>query len=73
MLLTSGLKGYIDKPGYYFADITLRKLQELDVLLMVHGWRQYDLSQLISGKMKSYFNSQLKKSCYYKDRFVLLY
>ena len=53
MLLTSGLKGYIDQPGYYFADITLRKLQELDVLLMVHGWRQYDLSQLISGKMKS--------------------
>ena len=69
MLLTSGLKGYIDKPGYYFADITLRKLQELDVLLMVHGWRQYALSQLISGN----FNSQLKKSCYYKDRFVLLY
>ena len=45
MLLTSGLKGYIDKPGYYFADITLRKLQELDVLLMVHGWRHC----LISG------------------------
>jgi len=28
---------------------------------MVHGWRQYDLSQLIPVKMKSYFNSQTEK------------
>lgn len=50
MLLTSGLKGYIHQPGYYFADTDVRKLQELDVLMMVHGWRQYDMSQLTSGK-----------------------
>ena len=61
MLLTSGLKGYIDKPGYYFADITLRKLQELDVLLMVHGWRQYDLSQLISGKNEKLLQQSAEK------------
>ena len=48
MLLTSGLKGYIHQPGYYFADITPNKLQELDMLLMVHGWRQYDMSKLIT-------------------------
>ena len=48
MLLTSGLKGYIHQPGYYFSDITPGKLQELDILLMVHGWRQYDMSQLIA-------------------------
>ena len=48
MLLTSGLKGYIHQPGYYFSDITPGKLQELDMLLMVHGWRQYDMSQLIA-------------------------
>ena len=61
MLLTSGLKGYIDKPGYYFADITLRKLQELDVLLMVHGWRQYDLSQLTSGKNEKLLQQSAEK------------
>lgn len=61
MLLTSGLKGYIDQPGYYFADITLRKLQELDVLLMVHGWRQYDLSQLISGKNEELIQQSAEK------------
>lgn len=61
MLLTSGLKGYINKPGYYFADITLRKLQELDVLLMVHGWRQYDLSHLISGKKEELLKQSAEK------------
>ena len=50
MLLTSGLKGYIRQPGYYFADTDLHKLQALDALLMVHGWRQYDMSQLTSGR-----------------------
>lgn len=49
MLLTSGLKGYIHQPGYYFTDITMRKLQELDALLMVHGWRQYDMSVLTAS------------------------
>ena len=51
MLLTSGLKGYIHQPGYYFAHTDLRKVQELDALLMVHGWRQYDMSRLISGQL----------------------
>lgn len=49
MLLTSGLKGYIHQPGYYFSDASLGRLQELDALLMVHGWRQYDMSLLTSA------------------------
>ena len=53
MLLTSGLKGYIDQPGYYFADITLRKLQELDVLLMVHVGVNMTYHNLFPAKMKS--------------------
>lgn len=47
LLLTSDLKGYIHQPGYYFADITPQKLDELDILLMVHAWRKYDMSQVI--------------------------
>lgn len=48
LLLTSELKGYIHQPGYYFANITARKIQELDLVMMIHGWRQYDMSALIA-------------------------
>ena len=48
LLLTSDLKGYIHQPGYYFASPSPQKQTELDVLLMVHGWRKYDMSQAIS-------------------------
>ncbi len=50
LLLTSDLKGYIHQPGYYFAGTSLQKQAELDILLMVHGWRKYDMSQLIGTK-----------------------
>lgn len=46
LLLTSDLKGYIHQPGYYFSETTSRKLEELDVLMLVHGWRKYDMSLL---------------------------
>ena len=45
LLLTSDLKGYIHQPGYYFESPSPRKQIELDVLLMVHGWRKYDMEQ----------------------------
>lgn len=47
LLLTSDLKGYIHQPGYYFTESSLRKQKELDILLMVHGWRKYDITQQI--------------------------
>ena len=47
LLLTSDLKGYIHQPGYYFTEASPRKQKELDILLLVHGWRKYDMSQLI--------------------------
>ena len=48
LLLTSDLKGYIHQPGYYFSSPSPRKQTELDILLLVHGWRKYDISQAIS-------------------------
>lgn len=44
LLLTSELKGYIHQPGYYFAENSFRRLRELDILMLVHGWRKYDMS-----------------------------
>lgn len=50
LLLTSDLKGYIHQPGYYFAETSLKRQTELDILLMVHGWRKYDMEQLIGKR-----------------------
>lgn len=49
LLLTSDLKGYIHQPGYYFVDHSPRRRVALDILLMIHGWRKYDISQAISA------------------------
>lgn len=49
LLLTSDLKGYIHQPGYYFANNSPRRRVALDILLMIHGWRKYDISQAISA------------------------
>lgn len=43
LLLTSDLKGYIHQPGYYFADTSPQRLRKLDLLLLIHGWRKYDM------------------------------
>ena len=44
LLLTSDLKGYIHQPGYYFAGQSRDRKQALDLLMLVHGWRKYDLA-----------------------------
>lgn len=50
LLLTSDLKGYIHQPGYYFVNVSTKKQEELDILMMVNGWRKYDMEQLIGVK-----------------------
>lgn len=50
LLLTSDLKGYIHEPGYYFADRSPERQRELDVLMLIHGWRKYDMATLIGAK-----------------------
>lgn len=48
MLLTSDLKGYIHQPGYYFANNSPRRRIALDILLLIRGWRKYDMQSIIS-------------------------
>lgn len=48
LLLTSDLRGYIHSPGYYLADQSIRRKAELDVLLLVRGWRQYDMENWLN-------------------------
>lgn len=50
LLLTSELKGYIDRPGFYFRENTARSRMLLDQLMLVRGWRRYDMQALIGRK-----------------------
>ena len=41
-LLSSDLKGFIEKPAYYFNPENKDRLRDLDLLCMVQGWERYD-------------------------------
>lgn len=41
LLLSSDIKGYVEEPNYYFHDITPKKLQDVDILMMTQGWRRF--------------------------------
>ena len=45
-LLTPYLKGYIEKPSYYFNNTDRKKLIELDLLLLTQGWSKYDWNDI---------------------------
>lgn len=54
MLLGSELKGFIENPGYYFEADDSTHRADLDLLMMVQGWRRYkwtDLSGISSFKL----------------------
>ena len=44
LLLSSELKGYIDHPAYYLQDPVA-----MDLLMMTHGWRRYNIPEAAKG------------------------
>lgn len=51
LLLSSDLKGYIHRPGYYFAEQTAGRRKMLDILLLIRGWRRYNMRQVIGAEV----------------------
>lgn len=51
LLLTSELRGYIETPGYYFTDNNNETDSHLDLLMLVQGWRRYDISDILQEKI----------------------
>jgi len=47
MLLTSQIKGRVFHPFYYFADTTDEIRQNLDLVMLTHGWRKYNWDKLV--------------------------
>lgn len=46
--LTSDLKGYIEEPGYYFKDSLAETKKNLDLLMMVNGWRRFTWADVLA-------------------------
>jgi len=53
ILLTSDLRGYIEKPNYYFNKIDDTKLADLDVLMLTQGYRRFSYSNILADKYPS--------------------
>ncbi|HEY2580500.1 MAG TPA: TonB-dependent receptor plug domain-containing protein, partial [Mucilaginibacter sp.] len=48
LLLTSDLKGYIEKPNYYFAHDSKETRADLDALMLTQGYRRFAWKQLLN-------------------------
>lgn len=48
MLLSSELKGYIEKPGYYFEPGNKNAQADLDLLLLTQGYRRFEWKQIMN-------------------------
>jgi hypothetical protein len=41
LLLSGNLKGYIEDPNYYFTNVNRKKLEDLDLVMLTHGYRGF--------------------------------
>jgi len=48
ILLTSDLKGYVEKPNYYFANVNNETRGNLDALMLTQGYRRFVWKQLLA-------------------------
>lgn len=53
LLLCGDIKGFINNPAYYFSNNSDSIAQQLDLVMLTHGWRKYDWASIANGKMPS--------------------
>lgn len=51
LLLTSELKGYVEKPNYYFNKTNEKKLADLDLLMLTQGFRRFNYKDIMEDKL----------------------
>ncbi len=50
LLLTGDLRGYVKDPYYYFQNNSDTLSQQLDLVMLTHGWRRFKWEDLARGK-----------------------
>jgi len=50
LLLTGDLKGKVYDPAYYFSNSSDSIQQQLDLVMLTHGWRRFDWKKVVQGK-----------------------
>lgn len=51
LLLTSDLKGRVNNPWYYFQNNEVSLSNDLDLVMLTHGWRRYNWQGIVSGEL----------------------
>ena len=69
LLLQSDLRGFIENPSYYFRNRTPKTLKALDELILVHGWRRYDISSRPDTDVKPETTMQVSGKVYNVRKF----
>lgn len=64
MMMSSELKGKTNNPGYYFDDsVPLKqRLHSLDLLMIVQGWRYYDIESLFNHPPQVKYGKEFNQS-----------
>jgi TonB-dependent SusC/RagA subfamily outer membrane receptor len=57
LLLTTEVKGYIEKPNYYFANVTKETRAALDALMLTQGYRRFTWKQLMNANAPAAANT----------------
>jgi TonB-dependent SusC/RagA subfamily outer membrane receptor len=50
LLLTSDLRGYIRNPWHYLEQALKGNSEDIDLLMLTHGWRKFDWSAVLNNK-----------------------
>jgi hypothetical protein len=50
-LLTGDLKGYVHNPSYYFSSKADSIINNLDLVMLTHGWRRFKWEDITKGKL----------------------
>ncbi|MHC1779464.1 MAG: hypothetical protein AB9922_04440 [Bacteroidales bacterium] len=68
MLLSSELKGSIENPAYYFTPQSQERDRAMELLMMVQGWRYYDLPVILSGREREIIKTPVPGSLFQTRR-----
>jgi len=58
LLLTSGLKGYVETPAWYLSTRTEESWQALDALLLTQGWTGYHWKDILRGHQEPLYAAE---------------